>query len=107
MRIGEICVRVLNKNLLHILRCLRSCLWPCLRLRLVALFGQMEKNRRARHKASTAGWLPPSSIRRLRLVTGAGAVGAEVGSKAGAQAVPLCVVACIYSYRLQKVCMEK
>lgn len=105
MRIGEICVRVLNKNLLHILRCLRSCL--CLCLRLVALFGQMEKNRRARHKASTAGWLPPSSIRRQRLVTVAGAVGAEVGSKAGAQAVPLCVVACIYSYRLQKVCMEK
>lgn len=99
MRIGEICVRVLNKNLLHILRCL------C--LRLVALFGQMEKNRRARHKASTAGWLPPSSIRRQRLVTVAGAVGAEVGSKAGAQAVPLCVVACIYSYRLRKVCMEK
>lgn len=56
MRIGEICVRVLNKNLLHILLYLR--LPPC--LCLVALFGQMEKNRRARHKASTAScWLPP------------------------------------------------
>jgi len=51
MRIGEICVRVLNKNLLHICHlnqqpCPRHAT-PRPRTNCLPFLGQMEKNRRA------------------------------------------------------------
>lgn len=93
MRIGEICVRVLNKNLLHILLCLRPCPWPCLCSAWFPFLAKWKKiDVPATRPAQPAGCLlhPQAEA--------AGAV-AVAGSKAGAQAMPLCVVACIYSYR--------
>lgn len=105
MRIGEICVRVLNKNLLHILLYLRLCLTPHPWLPFLAKWKKIDVPA-TRPAQPAAGCLHPRAeaddgCRKLELELGA-------GSEAGAQAMPLCVVACIYSYcRLWKVCMEK